>query len=66
MIVDRSECSICRKEYSECDHITGKSYMGKMCARIIKEFKELRDVSVVYEPADKRCRIVKMVDEGVW
>jgi hypothetical protein len=65
MVIDRSECSICGKEYSECDHIKGKAYMGKMCTRIIKEVKELREISVVYEPIDKRCRIHKIIDEGV-
>jgi len=34
-VIERAECSICGKEYGECEHIVGKAYMGKMCHRKI-------------------------------
>lgn len=63
MIVEKSKCSICGKEYGECDHIVGKPYMGEMCSRIIEEVKELQEISLVTEPANKRARIISITDE---
>ena len=53
--VKSSECSICRKEYRDCDHIKGRIYNGEFCTRLIND-ADLNEVSVVEEPADKRCR----------
>lgn len=55
MIVKASECSICGKEYRDCEHIKGRIYNGEFCTRGIKDC-ELQEVSVVEDPADKRCR----------
>jgi len=63
MIIARSKCSICGQEYGECDHIVGKAYMGKMCVRIIEEVKELKEVSLVMEPANKRARVIRITDD---
>ncbi len=51
-----SKCSICDKEYSECDHIRGEVYMGRSCAEICTEMKDFEHVAVVSEPDDKKCR----------
>ena len=50
------ECSVCNESYLECDHVKGKPYMGELCGFIIKE-ASLDEVSIVDEPADKRCRV---------
>lgn len=63
-LVKKSTCSICGAEYGECDHIKGRPYMGKMCSRIINE-AELREVSVVDDPSDKRCRAISFEEDGV-
>jgi hypothetical protein len=63
-VVRESECSICGAEYGECNHIKGLPYMGKLCARIVKE-ADLQEVSVVSDPADKRCRVLHYTDDGV-
>jgi hypothetical protein len=63
-IVRESECSICGAEYGECDHIKGRPYMGKLCARIVKE-ADLQEASVVSDPADKHCRALQYTDNGV-
>jgi|ERR1035441_8588366 hypothetical protein len=57
------ECSICGAEYDDCDHVIGRAYMGKMCHTIIGEVS-LAEVSVVTNPADKRCRITHFSDQG--
>lgn len=36
LIVKNSECSICKQDYGECDHIQGKAYMGELCGRIMR------------------------------
>ena len=64
MIIKYSECSICGKEYGECNHVRGKAYMGKFCSRILKDF-EAKDVSFVNEPASKRHRVIAFTDNGV-
>ncbi|MGC8757996.1 MAG: hypothetical protein ACP5QX_06055 [Caldisericaceae bacterium] len=63
-IIIESKCSICGKEYGECEHIVGKAYMGQMCNRIITE-TDLKEVSVVEEPANKHARILTFTDNGV-
>jgi len=63
MIIERSKCSICGRDYEECDHVVGKAYMGEICVRIIEEVKELTEVSLVTEPANKRARIIRISDE---
>lgn len=50
-------CSICNKEYSECEHVSGIAYMGKFCQIIITKIKKINECSIVDNPADKKCRI---------
>jgi hypothetical protein len=61
-IVGFAECSICGKEYDECGHIMGRPYMGRMCAVICKNVQP-QEVSLVTEPADKKCRVTHFTDE---
>jgi hypothetical protein len=63
-IVRESECSICGAEYGECSHVKGRPYIGKLCARIVKK-ADLQEVSVVCDPADRRCRALHYTDNGV-
>lgn len=66
-IIEHSTCSICGQEYGECDHIVGKAYMGQICTRLIEKVKEITEVSLVDEPANKRARITKITDDnGIW
>ena len=55
MIVKESQCSICKQDYGECDHVKGKAYMGELCVRIITK-AELREISLVKEPANRHAR----------
>ena len=64
-IVRKSECSVCGQEYGECDHLKGRPYMGRICAEHVKEF-ELEEVSIVFNPGIKHCRITSIIDdEGI-
>lgn len=63
-IVKKLECSICGVEYGECDHIKGRPYMGQLCAEVVKE-AELREVSIVSDPADKHCRALSFTEDGI-
>lgn len=60
-VVTRATCSICGEPYDACDHIVGRPYMGRLCARRIEEC-ELEEVSIVAEPADRRCRLMTIED----
>ncbi|MHB1414029.1 MAG: hypothetical protein ACYC1C_02160 [Chloroflexota bacterium] len=64
MVIRQSRCTICGKEYGECNHVVGKAYMGQICSREITE-AEIREVSLVPSPANKMCRILTLSDEGV-
>lgn len=57
LLVDRQLCSICGQDYDECEHLATFPYMGEFCS-IVAEGLALDHVSLVDEPADKRCRIV--------
>lgn len=63
-VVTKTECSICGKEYGECDHVVGRAYMGEFCCRIIRKM-DLKEVSLVEEPEDKLCRIASFQDGAV-
>lgn len=64
-IVRKSECSICGQEYGECDHLKGRPYMGRICTEHVKEC-ELEEVSIVFNPGNKHCRIMSITDdEGI-
>jgi hypothetical protein len=64
-IVSRRECSICRRDYSDCEHIAGRAYMGQLCHTIVADFEQLHEISIVDNPADKRCRITHFSDQGM-
>ncbi|MFM0356133.1 hypothetical protein PQR12_21770 [Paraburkholderia nemoris] len=51
------ECSICGQNYSKCDHLRNKPYMGRLCEVIHRKIRA-NHLAIVKHPADKRCRIV--------
>mgnify|MGYP001576091034 CR=1 FL=1 len=59
----RRDCSICGDSYDDCGHIKGRAYMGTICHTIVCEM-DLQEVSIVTDPADKRCRITHFSDQG--
>lgn len=63
-IVHEIECSICRADYEQCEHLAGRPYMGEMCSTIVTS-AELDHISLVEEPADKRCRLTTVGWKGV-
>jgi hypothetical protein len=63
LIVRQQICSICGREYSECEHVVGRPYWGRFCA-IITRGIEADHVALVKEPTDKGCRITHFSVEG--
>ena len=63
IVVKESECSICGSDYGNCDHITGRPYMGKLCEQIVKAM-EVLEVSMVSSPASKHARVLGYPDES--
>lgn len=57
VIAGRVECSICQKSIDslECSHIQGELYRGKVAYGIVRDIKEFLSMSLVENPADKRC-----------
>ena len=62
-IVHCEECSICGIDYQQCQHIAGRAYMGMFCSIICKDL-EPREISLVKDPADKRCRVTHFSDNS--
>jgi len=62
--VGRRECSICGGDYEDCDHIRGRAYMGRVCYTIVHELKQIKEISLVTNPEDKRCRVTHVSDSG--
>ncbi|MCF2208651.1 hypothetical protein KVP02_13495, partial [Halobacterium salinarum] len=57
MQVGTGVCTLCEREYSECDHIKGMAYNGEFCAVRIEDAEELDHVALVDDPDDKTLRI---------
>lgn len=57
-------CSVCSKNYDNCEHIKGCPYMGELCHAIIEEC-QLEEVSLVDVPANKHCRILTTSESGI-
>lgn len=57
-----SECSICHEEHGECDHVSGKLYMGEMCCQIVRNIMHIDHVAIVDHPEDKRLRFPALVN----
>ena len=56
LIVREQVCSICRADYSACDHLAGRPYCGQFCTVILKQ-AEPDHIALVDEPANRHCRI---------
>jgi len=54
-VVCDSECSICHRQYVECEHVSGLQYGGRVCVNSIKNTWRLIEVSIVKEPINSDC-----------
>lgn len=59
MIVRNAECSICKADPEDCEHITGRVYDGVRCLRVIKE-ADILEFSFVARPNQPDARIMRM------
>lgn len=64
LIAIESKCSICDSVYGECNHLIGKAYMGKHCYEIVTKWN-LEEVSIVDNPASKKCRATTFNFDGI-
>ena len=58
LIVEHLKCSICSRDYEDCQHLIGLPYMGQFCS-VIPENTTLDHVGIVDCPSDKRCRVTE-------
>jgi len=63
LIAGKQDCSICRADYSKCDHIAGRPYMGRFCNIELKNIRP-DHVALVESPYDRRCRIISFSVPG--
>lgn len=63
LIVSKSICTICGKDYEDCSHIVGMPYWGEFCFRKLTEVSA-NHVAIVDDPANKLCRITHVAAEG--
>lgn len=64
MIVEEQICSICNKNYEECEHLVNLPYMGEFCYIKLGKIK-LDHAAIVNNPGDKRCRVISFDDGEV-
>lgn len=59
MTVSWFRCSLCGRDIdsTDCPHMRGELYAGKMAQAIAQDIAELSEVSLVTNPEDKRCVI---------
>lgn len=58
-IVEEAECSICKRDPEDCEHITGQRYGDEGCVRVITR-ASLLEVSLVSRPNQPDARIHSM------
>lgn len=65
MEVDYFECSICGNDIDsdECEHLMGELYNGVFASATAKNVARLDHVSMVENPADKKC-VISISDES--
>ena len=56
ILIKKGLCSVCGQNIKGCNHIPGHLYDGVHCTGIPKDI-ELKSVSIVMYPEDRRCRI---------
>ena len=64
-VISKSHCSICGESMLNlnCPHIRGNLYWGQMAVEIIDKISELKSVSIVESPEDKRCVLMDANDQ---
>jgi hypothetical protein len=55
-IVEEAECSICKRDPEDCEHITGQPYGKEICIRVITRAC-LLEVSLVSRPNQPDARV---------
>lgn len=65
-LITGEECSICGKQFYECDHLEGKVYWGRFCARINAKTIKGNHVAFVENPRDRRCIITEISTKDGW
>ena len=59
MFVNRAVCSICEKDFLECNHKAGFVYDGKVCSIVAKDITG-DHISLVHNPKDPNARITSL------
>lgn len=57
-------CTVCGRPLAECDHIEGRVYSGRMCARVNPELISCDHIALVKDPRDRRCVITELEVDG--
>lgn len=55
-IAKKTECSICKKSYTECNHVAGNKYDNKGCYNTIIE-TDFVEASIVKKPINSECLV---------
>ena len=61
--VRKRTCSVCGGDISQCGHIKGKSYGGRLCIATLDEPSDAYEWSFVAVPAQKMAGVIKSYEE---
>lgn len=61
-IAEKSTCSICKKDYVDCIHISGEDYGADHCTNTIEKATAI-EISLVKNPVNTNC-IVSIIDQN--
>ena len=61
IFVEKWKCTLCDADYSACDHIAGEPYCGFFCQREPVNILDVREMSLVDDPKDKKARVYEVI-----
>lgn len=55
----RPICSICGKDFYDCQHLKSKEYDGEICCAILDDISDVYELSFVAVPAQRNAGVIK-------
>jgi hypothetical protein len=66
-VIRGGDCTVCGRPLSDCEHVEGLVYSGRLCHRVRAKAVRLDHVAIVEQPRDRRCVVKDLTtDDGYY